>query len=114
PPRASERDRLQECLRRQPRPAGEQLLQARRRLSQLVCELLQRRLLTIVEADLFNDPANHLVVTAGRRYIPFEDSIVRSHGKFSLAPTMRDTSSRHHPFLARSKLGALGGGECLP
>ena len=71
--RVVERDGLQESLRRQAGPAGEQLLQRGRRLADIRGQRLQRRLVAIVEADLLDDAADGFVVAALGRDVVFED-----------------------------------------
>jgi len=67
-----ERHGLKETLRRQAGPAGEKLLQAAGRLADGLGQLLQRRLVAVVEADLLDDAAHDVVVAAAERHLVVE------------------------------------------
>ena len=104
-----ERNRLQEGLGRQTGPAGEQFLQAGRGLADLLGQNLQRGLVAIVEADLLDGAADHLIVAAFGRDVVLKDrgrfhagihGHLGVHGNISLTANIVLPALCHHPKLA--------------
>ncbi len=65
-PRAVERERLQERLRRQPGPAAEQMMQFRRRDAGGFGDGFDLGLLAPMAADMADGAAHHVVIGGGR------------------------------------------------
>ncbi|ESW89906.1 hypothetical protein X772_06775 [Mesorhizobium sp. LSJC280B00] len=103
--RMIEGDGLQKSLGRQAGPAGEQLLQPGRCLADLLGQHFQRRLVAIVEADLFDGTTDDFVVSTFRRDVFLKDCCrferhLGVHGSISLSANIVLRGADHHPKLA--------------
>ena len=105
--RMVEGDGLQEGLWREAGPAGEQFLQAGRRLADFLGQYFQRGLVAIIEADLLDGAADDLIVAAFRRDVFLKDCRrlevrLGVHGIVSLTANIILRGAVRHPKLAFS------------